>query len=248
MKNEEVARLFEGWEETMIYSCLEGRMGKIVSDGNVSPSSAFAVLGCFCFLAGHPSAELVRTAAESSACVLVPQNEEWLRLAEETLGKRVKKAVRYAVKKERDVFDREKLKEFVARLPRKYELRRIDGALYERVRALDWSRDFCSQFPTYEKYRTDGLGVVALREGIPVSGASSYSVWSGGIEIEIDTRSDCRRKGLATACGAALILECLKKSLYPSWDAHDLRSLALAEKLGYHGGGAYPVLIKEEAL
>jgi len=31
-----------------------------------------------------------------------------------------------------------------------------------------------------------------------------------------------------------LILECLSWGLYPSWDAHDMRSVALAEKLGYH--------------
>ncbi len=34
------------------------------------------------------------------------------------------------------------------------------------------------------------------------AGASSYSVYKGGIEIEIDTSSEYRRRGLATACGA----------------------------------------------
>ena len=29
-----------------------------------------------------------------------------------------------------------------------------------------------------------------------------------------------RNRGLASACGAALILECLERGLYPSWDAH----------------------------
>ncbi|MPM74420.1 hypothetical protein SDC9_121408 [bioreactor metagenome] len=43
-----------------------------------------------------------------------------------------------------------------------------------------------------------------------------------------------RQRGLATVCGARLILEALKRGLYPSWDAFDLRSVALAEKLGYH--------------
>ncbi len=33
---------------------------------------------------------------------------------------------------------------------------------------------------------------------------------------------------------AKLILECMDRGLYPSWDAHDMRSVALAEKLGYH--------------
>ena len=32
----------------------------------------------------------------------------------------------------------------------------------------------------------------------------------------------------------ALIVECLKRGKYPSWDAQNLWSVALAEKIGYH--------------
>ena len=88
----------------------------------------------------------------------------------------------------------------------------------------------------YEKY---GLGVILLKDGQVVSGASSYSAYKGGIEIEIDTRKDYRRKGLASICGAKLILECLDRGLYPSWDAQNMGSVALAEKLGYHFDHAY---------
>ena len=61
----------------------------------------------------------------------------------------------------------------------------------------------------------------------------------GGIEIEIDTKEECRRRGLALACGARLILECLDRGLYPSWDAANLDSVRLAEKLGYRFDRAY---------
>lgn len=77
------------------------------------------------------------------------------------------------------------------------------------------------------------------QNGLIVSGASSYSRYLDGIEIEIDTREEYRRKGLAYICGAKLILECLKRNLYPSWDAHNPASIALAEKLGYHFSHAY---------
>ena len=66
-----------------------------------------------------------------------------------------------------------------------------------------------------------------------MAGASSYAACDGAIEIEIDTRPDFRRLGLASACGARLILECLAREIYPGWDAHNQHSLALAEKLGY---------------
>lgn len=65
-----------------------------------------------------------------------------------------------------------------------------------------------------------------------VAGASSYSTYDKGMEIEIDTREDHRRKGLAYVCGAKLILEGLEKVLYPSWDAQNKWSVALAQKLG----------------
>ena len=94
--------------------------------------------------------------------------------------------------------------------------------------------DFCSR----------GLGVAAVCGGALVSGASSYCIYDGGVEIEIATRPDSRRLGLAAACGAGLILECIRRGLYPSWDAVDLRSVAVAEKLGYHRDKPYTVFIQ----
>ena len=73
-----------------------------------------------------------------------------------------------------------------------------------------------------------------------VSGASSYSYYSGGIEIEIDNREAFRRRGLDLVCGARLILECLDRGLYPSWDAQNLGSISLAKKLGYEFSHEYP--------
>jgi predicted GNAT family acetyltransferase len=82
-------------------------------------------------------------------------------------------------------------------------------------------------------YKRYGLGVAILKDGEPVSGASSYTSYIGGIEIQIDTKQEYRRRGLAYISGAKLILECLKRGLYPSWDAHNIWSVALAKKLGY---------------
>ena len=83
-------------------------------------------------------------------------------------------------------------------------------------------------------YKQYGIGYVVLYEDEIVAGASSYSTYKEGIEIEIDTKNEYRQKGLASVIGAKLILECLDRGLYPSWDAHTKISLKLAEKLGYH--------------
>ena len=50
--------LFGNWQETMIWSCLQGVMGDIYTDNTEYPASAMAVLGDFCFLAGEPKEEL----------------------------------------------------------------------------------------------------------------------------------------------------------------------------------------------
>ena len=52
------APLFGEWEETIIWSCLQGIMGSIYADDPSAPASAMAMLGNFAFLAGKPIAEL----------------------------------------------------------------------------------------------------------------------------------------------------------------------------------------------
>lgn len=109
----------------------------------------------------------------------------------------------------------------------------ICEADYPALMAQDWSRDLCGNFADGADFAGRGIGTVVLWEGRPVAGAASYAVCEGEIEIEIDTAPQFRRRGLAAVCGARLILNCLDRGLYPCWDAHDRRSLALAEKLGY---------------
>ena len=48
-----------------------------------------------------------------------------------------------------------------------------------------------------------------------------------------------RRKHFATIACSALILKCLDEGLYPSWDAQNMHSVRLAEKLGYEFDHAY---------
>ena len=109
----------------------------------------------------------------------------------------------------------------------------MDEKLYEACLKDKWSEDLPGQFGSFAAYEKMGLGVLALFEGKPVAGASSYSAFPGGIEIEIDTKQEFRRRGLARACGAALIKACLERGLWPSWDAHTEISKDLAESLGY---------------
>jgi len=239
---EQITPLFAGWEETLIWSVLEGHMGRAIVEPETKPVSAQVSVGDICFFAGVPSESLALQAASEA---LVPQNEAWCTAIERAWGERVQKRLRYAIKKEQDVFDREKLQRYIDALPPEYELKLFDAEICEQSQAEQWSRDFCSCFQGVDDFLRRGLGVAIRKNGELVSGASSYTIYSGGIEIEIDTKPTYREQGLATVCGARLILEVLNRGLYPSWDAFDLRSVALAEKLGYHLSHPYTVYMRK---
>lgn len=239
MKNS-IKDLFDNWNETIIWSCLQGVMGEIHT--NACKDAAMAILGDFAFYAGKPNEELIRFKPESCEqdfIIMVPQNDDWAELIEKCYEDKAKKVTRYALKKEKDIFNKGKLQQAVLELPEEYELRLLEAKEYVLCRNSKWANDLVSQFKDYDTYKKLGLGVVALKDGELAAGASSYSRYNEGIEIEIDTREDHRRRGLAYACGAKLILECLEKGLYPSWDAQNMWSVALAEKLGYHFSHEY---------
>ena len=229
--------LFEGNEDSMIISCLEGIMGgKIYVTDPEEPRSALAFLACFAWYAGEPDRELIAFKPEG-VVGMVPPDERWEALITERWPD-VSKVNRYAIKKD-TIFDREKLKKFVASLPAGYELCRIDEHIYDLCLEDDQFEDAVEHFETKEEYFRLGRGFAVLKDGKPVSVASSYSVYREGIEIEIDTVEEERRRGLATAAAAALILSCLDDGLYPSWDAANMESVHLAEKLGYEFSHQY---------
>lgn len=235
-----IHKIFENWNETIIWSCLQGIMGEVHT--NSVEDTAMAILGDFAFYAGNPNEELIRFKPESCRqdfIIIVPQNVEWADLIEKCYGDKAKKVTRYAIKKEADIFDAEKLKQAIICLPDGYELKIIEEAEYNMCRENGWANDLVSQYKDYNTYKALGLGVAVLKDGELVAGASSYSTYDKGIEVEIDTREDHRRKGLAYASGAKLILECLEKGLYPSWDAQNKWSVALAQKLVYHFSHEY---------
>lgn len=236
-----IAPLFKNWNETMIWSCLEGCMGAAWADDLVKPRAAFITIGDFVFLAGDSTLDeaedLVRAikgVEKNVSLLVIPQNKAWGTLIEKVYGEKAEKITRFAIKKEYHIFDKKKLGEFIEALPEGFEIAPIDEAIYSATQKEEWCQDLCSQFPTYQDYKKYGLGFVILNQGKIVSGASSYTIYSKGIEIEIDTHEAYREKGLATVCAAKLILDCLDKGLYPSWDAANKTSVALAEKLGYH--------------
>ncbi len=230
------AGLFEGWQETLISSCLQKVMGKVLVTDPVKPGSAMAFVGCFAFVAGEPDRELV-LGKPAGFVIMVPQNEAWAALIEDCWPD-ARRFTRYAIRKDTR-FDTAALQKTVDGLPAGYALKPIDGELYDLCLQDPVTADFVSSFGSRDRYLELGRGVVILKDGRIVSGASSYTRYREGIEIEVDTVPEERRKGLALIACAALILRCLAEGLYPSWDAHNLDSVRLAEKLGYKADHEY---------
>jgi hypothetical protein len=221
----------------LIRSCLDGSMGKAYGDHPLRPGAALLCIGDFACLGGDPGRPAARQLAgklslKKNKMWLVPVTQGWEEHIAFWKPISMERSLRYAVTRNAE-FDKAKLLSVIEAIPPEFTLHSIDGALYEKSMANEWSRDFCSQFSGKEDYIQRGLGVAALRGEELAAGASSYVTFHGGIEIQVDTRADMRRRGLAAACCARLILDCMQKGLTPSWDAADTASLALAEKLGY---------------
>lgn len=238
---QKIAPFYAGWDETLIWSVLQGHMGYALADDDETPTAAQLVLGDFCFFAGQPN---IPFAAKAAAREIVLRDETWSDAIERAWGSLASRRLRYSIKKEPDVFSREQLQSYIDALPKEYTLCLFDEAICAQSLQEKWSCDFFSCFRSAEDFLTRGFGIAALHEGRLVSGASSYCIYDGGVEIEIDTAPEYRRRGLALACGARLILEAQSRGLYPSWDAYDLRSVMLAEKLGYHADHPYVIYVR----
>lgn len=232
-------KLFNGMNDTLILSCTQGLLGSACADDTLHPTAAVLFVGEFGFLAGDASSpdaqalcKVLPEGYASDVALMIPQNAQWEALLETVHGKRMERIKRYAFAKDTH-FDVYRLLSLRSNLPKPYTIVPLDKAWFSWCQERSWSCDFVAQYKNAEDYQKNGIGSLVLLNGEPVCGASSYSYYHGGIEIEIDTVDEHRKKGFATACAADLILRCLERGLYPSWDAANMTSVRLAQRLGY---------------
>jgi len=220
-----------------VAAVVEGGMGRLFADAQEEPCVALAVLD-FHFLVGdplHANAPLLFKLLQPGNVVIAP-TPAWQRLVAATYPNALTVYRREAFQAEQ--FDVDKLRGFSQTLPGGFELRQV--RLEEVAQfATDLERALTYNFRTHQEFITRGVGMGILHQGRFVAGVSSAAVGGGKFEIEIQTHPQFRRRGLARAVAAALILYCLEHGIEACWDAANEPSSALARQLGFHSTGKY---------
>ena len=119
-------------------------MGKAFCNNIENPQSAQIIIGDFCFFAGKPNKELIENFPKdykSAYLIMIGRNAEHNKLIEKVYKEKANKVSRYAIKKEYDVFDKDKLQRIINNLDKNIELRLIDEEIYNELRKNQWSKD-----------------------------------------------------------------------------------------------------------
>ena len=232
---EKLIPMFEKIESNIILSYLQGHMGNAWVDNLENPTVAQITVGIFVFFAGDSNTkeaeELLYNLPDFTLAIV--DSDEWKNRIETVHSGSIEKFQRYRFNKNPEHLDKKHIQKLLSTLPEGYEIRRINKNIAKVTSFRELSEDFVSQFDSIDDFINRGVGYAILSEGQVVSAATSFSIYDDGIEIEVASHPNHRRKGLATITASALILDCLDRGIYPSWDGANMESVELAQKLGY---------------
>lgn len=240
--------LFEGVWDSMVISYLQGYQGEGYVNKFPDPDFGLIVSGEYAFLGGEPKGDGACNMIENifeyiegdeTTFIYSPENTGWRDLILECHPDRAEEVMRFWIVQKDYEFDETLLKAYVDSLPDGYEIVPFDRKMYEQAMQSDWSREFCETFEDADDYLNRGFGFGIMVQGELIAGISTMTVYDGGAEIQIATREDYRRRGLALPCAARFILEAKARGIRPCWDAANETSRHMAIKLGYEYNGEY---------
>ena len=231
---DKIKSLFNDIRFYMGNSVLDGLMGEAYVDNVLNPNIAFLVVRGYCFMSGELNEEKLKKIIDENFknYVLIP-SDNLKKKIESSYPNNIVKAQRYSIKKEVE-FNRDKLNDMINKLPQNFKLIKINKKLSDRIK----KENFINITDDYEK---NGIGYCCMYDNEIIGVASSNIFYNDGIEVNIKVKENYRRKGIATAMAAKLILDCLKENKKISWDAANINSVRLAEKLGFEFDSAYDI-------
>jgi GNAT superfamily N-acetyltransferase len=247
-----LAPLFGGIEDSMVTAYLQGYMGDAYVRTARGPAAAVIISGEYSFWGGDSSSadadHLLShffdvNADESSVGIFADSDPAWEHALLSHNENHPEAVPRFRIAQKDYDFDPDLLQTYIDALPPGFEMVRFDTDIYAAAMSADWSKEFCETFDSADDYLRRGFGFAVLHNGAFVSGTSTMTVYDGGAELQVATREDYRRKGLALPCAAAMVKECAARNLRPCWDAANETSKHMALKLGYEYAGVYTTVV-----
>lgn len=168
------------------------------NDKDTAPECVFFWYRYFLYLGGSPESiyadellEEMKQKLSDPIPLIVPNCEGWesvLRRHFPSVEVRIRAAMRIR-KQGLDLkeIDRQ-LEQFRSPV---YTLKKIDEAVFPILMKERWADGLVTNFDSCKEFIEHGFGfVLCTGEGQPVSGCSTYSYYSRGVEIQISTRED----------------------------------------------------------
>ena len=226
---------FNGSKYNRARSAIQGYMGKFFVDNYEKPNIAVALIGKNCFIDGNENTnndfiEKTLMLLDNYYKVIIANNK-YFDIIEKVFKNKFEIASRFATRKNAK-FNAKYLEELKSKKMDFYSVKKIYSNLYEKIKNTD---SYVTNIEMSSEYEKNGIGFCAINnENNEIIGViTSNAVYDDGIEINIKIFEQYRRKGIGSVLSAYLILECLKRNIYPYWDAFNTNSLKLAQKLGY---------------
>ena len=217
---------------------LEDQMGMAFVDNLENPSAYMIKIGSFHYFAGDANSagggEIVKSFQPYN--MFMSAMPGWAETFMNFYGERFFEIERYMFSSE--TISVEHLRKLCQDLKFAQDVKRMDANLLQRIKGQDHFIDV-SDFESPEDFVERGIGFYAENDGEVIGAAYSSLVCSTGIEVSLFVADEHRRQGLATALSANLVRWCFENNMDAHWDAANLESCKLAEKLGYTSQGTY---------
>lgn len=232
--------------DTGIDCAIEGQMGDAFADDADHPT-VFLIEqgGFFSYLGGDAQSPAARALVAAltgpklfiPASAGAPAGDGWPALLQEVHGARVVPVDRYRFSSERVTVAH--LDSLLRESPFTDAIQRMDAIVAARFGNHPQGWVDLGAYESADDFLARSIGYCVVENGELVGAAYGSLVCSWGIEVSIFVHPEYRRRGLATALGAALLHYCWEHNMDANWDAANPASCQLALKLGYVARGSY---------
>ena len=230
-----------GFNASVIFSIFENITGELWVDDEKNPEIALGIYKDFCFLSGKPRKVENLDNVLFSKCnkpVLIANTNEWLDFLPENT--QFSKTSRFKLKAP-ESFDTKALEKVCQKIEDfpELEMRIMNGEDYLSYNPDGWEHNMRGCYKNKEDFCEKSFGIIIHDKKEIICGCTAYSYYSGGVEVQIETKKEYRGKGLASIAAAKYMLLCQQRGKKAHWDAAHIQSAKMAMKLGFEMVGEY---------